>query len=263
MNNRRILLSAAYLLLLLSTACQSGGKKTDNDPSGTELAHAADTFRFDTLRGIYFGDFGGHEIRIAINFVSENHAVGYNILKGLQRNIAGKVTMKAETIEMELAEPGDDKNDGVFSLSVNRQTLEMNGSWKPNIPGRKTKTFRLQKMEEPDLEYGVLNAADFANAFSFVMDSIGELRFHEDGLCVYSWYPDKDDEMHREQLEEIEGSWAFSKNKVTVDWKANSVFPSKSVFTFFYPKASETEVWESEDLPYVETEGRIFNAVMW
>ena len=45
-----------------------------------------DNFHYDTLQGMYIGDFGGSDIRLIINYVSNKNAIGYNIHKGLQRN---------------------------------------------------------------------------------------------------------------------------------------------------------------------------------
>lgn len=251
MSKRRHFISLlfGYFLLLLLAAC--GGESSSADGSNenqSDTTALVDSFLLDTLKGIYFGDFGGKDIRIVLSYVSEGHATGYDLVSGLQRNISGKVNYTPEYVEMELSEPGDDKNDGVFKVSIHRQTLEMKGTWTPINPNLKGRTFKLHKMEKPEPKYGILNAADFASVFGYVSDTIGNLSFNENGKCLYSYYPAYDSENRREQLVEIAGSWTFKKGQVTVAWKPNDVFPeSKTVFKIYYKPYDESKEYVFSD----------------
>ena len=82
-----------------------------------------DKYDYDTLSGMYIGDFAGSDIRIVISFVSHNHAVGYNIHKGLQRNISGTLKEEMHEVILELNEPGDHEFDGVFTLTFAKEDL--------------------------------------------------------------------------------------------------------------------------------------------
>ena len=228
MANNRILLTAAFILTLFLSSCGADKKtgRAGETSASADSTAVLEPFYYDTLKGIYYGDFGGTELRIVINYVSEGHAVGYSIVKGLQRNISGKVTATATTIDMELAEPGDNKYDGVFKLSADRQTFGISGSWKPNDPKLAVKTFKLAKMELPG-EGEAITPANFASFFAYAADSLGEFNFDQSGLCTYVYYPSKNDD-YRDQKEEFTGSWRLNGDQLTIDWQENPVFPSRT-----------------------------------
>lgn len=247
-----ILSCAVLLALLATTACNS--KKGTADATNEKQASADSLFMLDTLRGIYMGDFGGSDIRVVLNYISENHAVGYNLHKGLQRNLNGKTTVNANTVDFELTEPGDNPYDGVFKFSIDKKTFEAKGSWKPNNPKLASRTFTLKKLDTrykestDDDSPPVITAENFTRYIYEASDSIGTITFEEDGLCVYSYYPSTDETERKEQLIEIKGSWSLKDNHVVINWKKNTVFPSgKSYF----------ELVNEEDYGYMlQGEGR-------
>jgi hypothetical protein len=246
MTKHLLLTGIAALILAAFTSCSSDATTDDTKTiTGDSTAVDPGTFDFDTLKGMYTGDFGQSNLKLIISYASEAHATGYNIVKGVQRNISGKVTLQPETVEMELSEPGDDKNDGVFHISVDRKTLLMTGTWKPNNPKGKEKTFVLDRivLSKGDKE---LTADNFARLFFHVGDSLGDLYFEDNGSCRYEYYT-KNGEVTRSrtywgnmeggaqidlgQLQEISGSWTYRNSKVIIEWEENPVFPSrKSTF---------------------------------
>ncbi len=250
--SRMKLLTTCFLLpLALATAVSCGNDASDpkkQNTTETEEAAYVDpgTFDFDTLCGIYSGKFGNNELRLVINYASEGHAVGYNIVKGLQRNISGKVKLLPETVELELSEPGDDKNDGVFKLSMNRSTLIFTGTWIPNNKQLKPKTFSLDRYLEPVTE-DEITSANIAYYLNYIGDTSGNfLAFEDDGYCTYEHYPGG----NFDQKEEINGTWAFRDNKIFIEWEPNPIFPSRSsVFQL---------IKDPEDEYALEGEGTIF-----
>lgn len=225
----KLLVTGSFFTLCLLIAASCGNDSSSKTPSGTAdgdtLAYVdPGTFDFDTICGIYSGKFGNNELRLVINFASEGHAVGYNIVKGLQRNICGKVKLLPETVEMELAEPGDDKNDGVFKLSMNRSTLQFTGTWTPNDKKLKPRTFTLDRYLEPVAEDEV-TSANIAYYLSYIGDTSGNfLAFEDDGYCTYEYYPGG----NFDQKEEINGTWAFREQRIFIEWEPNPIFPSRS-----------------------------------
>jgi hypothetical protein len=219
-------------LLLSATAC-TNKKATANGGASNDQAYADSLFTTDTLKGIYIGDFGGSDIRIVLNYISENHVVGYDLHKGLQRNLTGKLKMRANTVDMELTEPGDNPYDGVFKISIDKKTFVMKGSWKPNNSKMATRLFTLKKIEPvlhdkiEDSKDVVIDFENFTQYFYEVSDSIGSIKFEDDGLCLYQYYPEHDEVERKEQLIEIKGSWSLKDNHVLIDWKKNTVFPNR------------------------------------
>jgi hypothetical protein len=50
------------------------------------------------LKGNYIDDFAGSNIRIAIIFISNKQIIGYDVLKGLVRNLSGDVSADEKTL---------------------------------------------------------------------------------------------------------------------------------------------------------------------
>ena len=189
-----------------------------------------DNFHYDTLQGMYIGDFGGSDIRLIINYVSNKNAIGYNIHKGLQRNLTGKVTRNEDSVLIVLNEPGDHEFDGVFTLCFVGNDYEPTGIWKSNSGKLKERNFKLSKLIKPTKSTDdAIDISNFADYFSYLNDTIGDYFFKEDGLCIFEYYPFGDDEQRVEQMIEIRGSWSLAGKTVTIDWQPNKVFPKRKM----------------------------------
>lgn len=226
-----------FLLGILSSYLVSCGnpeeeKETEKIEVAAEIPEE-DTFDYDTLQGMYIGDFAGSDIRIILNYVSSKNAIGYNIHKGLQRNINGKVSRSGDSVTMILQEPGDNEYDGTFSLLFIGNDLHPTGIWESFSGKISKKKFKLDKIvfREAKNEDDI-NDSNFASYFNYLADTVGHYEFHNDGLCLYIYYPNPDYENHLDQLVEIQGTWSLKGRNVTVDWQPNAVFPDrKSLFT--------------------------------
>lgn len=196
----------------------------------------ADLFKYDTLQGMYFGDFGGSDIRIILNYVSKTNAVGYNIHKGLQRNLSGKVQRSGDSITVFMAEPGDHEFDGVFELLFIGEGSEPQGTWKSNSGIISPKEFKLKRVLTKDgidwEETEEITMENLHNYFSEADDTLGEYSFKSDGLVVFSYYEggywgDDESEIERskKQLKQIQGTWSMNGKFVDVAWEPNKVLP--------------------------------------
>src|SRR4051794_15914073 len=58
----------------------------------------------EKVRGAYIGDFKGSPIAITLNYVSDTHASGYNVHKGLTRNITGPIEATENGLHLLLSE---------------------------------------------------------------------------------------------------------------------------------------------------------------
>lgn len=187
-------------------------------------------FCFDTLVGSYEGDFAGSPIRININFTSNKHATGYNIHKGLVRNISGKITEDSNSVFLTLAEPGENEFDGVFHLTVNREDLKMSGTWTPNDENLTEKSFDLERytpinsIDKPHLQA----KSDFLEYMGSIGDSLADINFEQDGLVICSHYPNGINELENSQLIEVFGNWSLiNDTTISVSWEKNDVFPNR------------------------------------
>ena len=243
---KAFIISSYTLFFVLTFGCLISCGSEETEAKGNhyttteEFKKPITDFYLDTLKGIYIGDFGGSDIRLVINYIGKKHAVGYNIHKGLQRNVSGTVEVKENTIELILSEPGDNEFDGVFHINIDKETFEAEGYWKSNSGKISSKHFVLKRQkvnredltgEDGQLIYCELNSENFTEYCYRVVDSLGEIQFSADGLCEYGYYPYKDEIDRKEQLINFKGSWMVQNNVVLIDWQKNNIFPNKkSVF---------------------------------
>ncbi|MFT5860778.1 MAG: hypothetical protein ACI865_002892 [Flavobacteriaceae bacterium] len=204
-----------------------------------------DLFEYDALAGMYIGDFGGSDIRIIVSYVSQTNAVGYNIHRGLQRNLSGRVSRNGDSAVVALAEPGDHKFDGVFELVFIGDDPEPKGTWISNSGKIPEQSFNLKKMDASEAGYPEdgtkISESNLHQFFSDASDTLGEYSFKSDGLVIFSYYPggysyEFDEEENgnsvNQQLTSIQGSWSLSGNKVTVSWEKNAILAqSQMVYT--------------------------------
>lgn len=200
---------------------------------------APDKFQYDTLQGIYTGDFNGSPIRIVLNYVSANNAIGYNVHKGLKRNLNGKVRKSNDSIYLTLKEPGDHEFDGVFELFFIGIDNEPTGKWESNSGELAPKKLKLEKKNIEQMNNEEFNALTLPRYMGEISDSIGDYNFLQDGLVKFRYYPTTDDNQRVEQYEEIKGSWMYKDSIISVDWQSNSIFPDKR--TQFRLKIGEWE----------------------
>ncbi len=197
-----------------------------------------DLFNYDTLKGMYIGDFGGSDIRLIINYMSQENAIGYNIHKGLQRNLTGKVKRSGDSVTVILNEPGDHEYDGRFELLFIGQDTEPTGKWIANDSKIPSKEMSLKRLERPEnMRDDQIDASNFHQFFSDCSDTLGQYSFKDDGLVIFQYYPggyeyaDWEDRgrANQNQLEEIQGTWSLHGDRVDISWAKNSIFPSSTM----------------------------------
>lgn len=208
-----------------------------------------DEFNYDTLKGIYTGDFAGSKIRIILNYVSKSNAIGYNIHKGLQRNISGKVLKSNDSIFISLAEPGDHEFDGVFNLTFIGEDNNPSAIWASNSGEIKPKNFSLEKSIQNNIDSEELSEKSISEYFGMASDTIGDYFFEDDGFVSMKYYAFSDMENRIEQYSEIKGTWSFDQTNKTIniDWEKNDVFEEqtetfdiiKEEYEFFMKERSE------------------------
>jgi hypothetical protein len=227
----RYLLIPGLAIVLFS--CSTEPEVTDEIVlEGVEAEIAPeDTYDYDTLQGLYMGDFGGSDIRIMLNYVSKKNAIGYNIHKGLQRNLNGKVTRKDDEVTIVLSEPGDHEYDGKFTVMFNGENnnLSAKASWTSNSGKISPKEFTLNKVvRDKDIDYNEVSISSFASIFNYYSDTIGIYQFEDDGLVILEYYDDDQDEEDRDasQMIRLNGTWSLDGKEVTIQWQKNDIFPN-------------------------------------
>jgi hypothetical protein len=173
------------------------------------------------ITGTYTGDFNGSPITITLRYMAGKRISGYDIHKGLRRNISGSIFLEGDQLHLRMQEPGTNPYDGSFDLLLDTASFKIKGKWQPlNNKESGTTRFNLAKQDK-DSYWGV-----------FLTDSTGvELDLDGEGACTYSYMVN--DSTAAAQKLSFTGSYKFSKDSATITfyWQPNEVFPSRqSVF---------------------------------
>lgn len=225
----KYLLHLFIFLFTLNSCSKSEGNETEEIKRVPAEVAPEDHFDYDTLRGMYIGDFGRSPIRIVLNYVSSSNAIGYNIHKGLQRNLNGKVSRNGDTTRIILNEPGDHEYDGTFELIFDGIDKNPKGKWEHLEGWIPSKKLKLSKFEMEKPEGDEIRASNFADYFSVVFDSLGTFYFEDDGLVRYEYYPTQDQSARVEQKKEVRGSWFLEDSTLLIEWQKNYVFKEPKI----------------------------------
>jgi hypothetical protein len=240
--------TASLLFAIVSIVIACSNNKTEETPvvvKGKTLSTLP--VIPEKIMGTYIGDFKGSPIAITLNYVGSNHATGYNIHKGLKRNISGTIESDANGLHLVMEEPGNNQYDGKFDFVIDTTKWTGSGTWKPFKKGDAANfTLRKQLGTSDDEQWG-----------STYMDSLQNyIILKPDGSCTYSYLTDT---TKTGQEITISGNYSKDKNTYTVFWQKNDVFPQKSTFKLIEVKPNKDEEYVEKSL---KGEGKLFTQ-MW
>lgn len=169
------------------------------------------------VEGVYTADFSGSPIYITINYTNGQSVAGFNLHKGLRRNLQGRLAADGDKWTVVLDEPGDHAFDGVFQLKFNHDFTKGSGTWKPkNNQQLSTKTLELTRVE----------SREDGMHYAYVADN-RDLTFDTDGSCEYSWYDMRADSSIVDQVNVLMGSWEKKGDTVLITWEKEGLFGKK------------------------------------
>jgi hypothetical protein len=202
----------------------------------------------EKIRSTFTGDFKGSPIAITFRYLSGNRISGYNIHKGLKRNVTGTIALSGSQLHIELSEPGTNPYDGYFDLWIDTLSWRGRGRWKPMEKGEDV-SFTFRKQDAPDY--------DNANIFSYYEDSLrNSIELKEDGFCLYHYIVDS----ATQQQALVRGNFKLEKDStLNIFWQKNDVFPSgRSTFRMRrLPVEIEDDFW----VLGIVGEGRAFTQI--
>jgi hypothetical protein len=174
---------------------------------------------------------------LVINYLSGNTVSGYDLHKGLRRNLLGQVELQGGVLNMTLKEPGGNPYDGTFFLSLDTATGKITGKWTPSDPTKASPgPLSLSKKNIPDLE------DRFSSSW---MGSLGDLNFFTDGTCMLEYYPSKDSNA---QLMTVRGNYVQNKDTFRIEWQRNERLSAPTVKLVRYlPSATDMQSDSIED----------------
>ena len=92
-----------------------------------------------------------NKINIVIKKITDTEVIGQSIVAGNSRPLKGFMRKTGNTFYFTLKEPGDDKNDGVFTFEIQKNTL-LTGTWTANNP-KKEVTKRKYELFKKEFKY--------------------------------------------------------------------------------------------------------------
>jgi len=216
--NRYLLVFTGTALLIACNSQKTTDVQADSMIStgiGDLVLHT--TFDAGKLKGLYTGMFDGTPISISINYISGKNVSGYNVHKGLKRNMRGSLETFGSQMKVMLDEPGNNQFDGHFVLFIDTTSFTGKGTWEPkNDAALKRKDFNFTKNKEEAYNELAATWADTLNR---------TLLLKPDRSAMFSYFTGKG--TASEQMENIGGNWQQKKDSVIVYWQPNTLFPSR------------------------------------
>lgn len=201
----------------------------------------------DSIKGIYSGNFKASPISVVLHYVSGRHVSGYDIHKGLKRNIAGTMLVTGTQVQLNLAEPGTNPNDGTFKIIIDTVKKDITGWWTANNDKSNVVHFTLTKRKQKD------------NDFNWILiDSLqNSIQLNQDGSCNYSYLAG--DSTNTAQQFTVNGNYTIEKDSVlNIFWENNTVFPSKkSTYTIHFTTVDESDGYKIKSITLED--GRVFS----
>jgi hypothetical protein len=215
------LLSYGAVAVLLLACQQTSSTQTATTDSAIDT-HVNDVllntdYNTHQLQGLYTGQFDGSPISISINYVSGKNVSGYDVHKGLKRNLRGKLEPMGSRFKLMLDEPGDNRYDGHFELFIDTASYTGQGTWAPrNDSTLEKKTFALTRQKTDD-------GNELVSSWSDTLNRTIDIR--ADGSAMLSYYVAKG--TPQEQMEKVSGNWQQKRDSLLLFWQPNTIFPNR------------------------------------
>ena len=212
-------LMCCFFLVLFFWACHQ--RPAAATATGVTVTGLSDSLA-EKAMGTYSGQFGKSLITVVINYISGRTVSGYDIHKGLRRNFNGEVTQLDNFLNFVVKEPGDNRYDGAFSLSLDTTSWNMTGKWVP-VDSTKAKSKELtltRKIGDGSQSWDLW----LANGS---YDSL--LKFEPNGICKFEFYSGPEDSAT--QLTTIKGNYELNEKEQTyrIEWEKNSHLSPQSM----------------------------------
>ncbi len=216
------LFSFCFLMVFVFILSSCGGNEKENTTNEKDTSAVVVKKRYDTekLTGVYQGPFGKSTVILQINYAQGKNASGYNILRGVKRNIKGSLEQNGGSFHFKLSEPGNEKYDGVFEFDIDTTSFVLSGKWTPNDPSATDeKTFTLDRIE---LTEKISN--DLESQYSGrIGDLEGTLILNKNGTLVFDcgYYDErkKDTESGGWIKLKIKGTYFQAENSISIEFE--------------------------------------------
>jgi hypothetical protein len=195
-------ISLIFLTVLM--ACNNGQVKTTPEADNTKPAAGSEPAvnpAPSPLVGNWVGYLGDNRLNVQLRAVNGKQVTGRSVAAGNFREINGAVEETADGYKLHLKEPGDDKYDGEFDITIKKNGMICEGNWQPFDKALKAKPFTLSKKEYaykpdaglfPEASQRLLKEDDVANYIK------SELRLMRNSIYARHGYSFKMKDMRSE-----------------------------------------------------------------
>ncbi len=242
----------AILAILIISFFISCKEKSNSTISSAKDSTALPDYKFyvpsyavEKLQGTYTGSFDKGFITIVLNYIGGKNVSGYNLHKGLRRNINGVLSENGSKFQFELKEPGDNPFDGRFQFSIDTSNFNLSGWWKP-LDSTKTSSKQLTLTRKPDSE------DDYSNQLGVWVPATGTyatdtlLQFDVKGTCEYNFYEKPGDSTS--QMISVKGNYITNKDTILIEWQKNEYTPEQKMKLVKYRKKMKQDNYDYEEL---------------
>lgn len=164
---------------------------TDNQTTNTTTDPVVNLV--EKILGSFVGPFGNNKITMLITKAEGDSIAGRTIVGGNNRPFAGTFSKAGSTYIINATEPGDDKDDGAFSFSIDEANADIiTGSWKPNNKAKPAKEYSLKRKtfeynpnvgNYPQASLRLLKAKDVENEMKEDLEFMRNEIFARHGFC--------------------------------------------------------------------------------
>jgi hypothetical protein len=209
------LVVASGLILLSVAACHSG-----NGGNQTWKGFRPEQAR--KYQGTYTGSYDKGIITLVINYISGRTVSGYDVHKGLRRNVNGELTQQGALLSFVLKEPGGHPYDGIFTFTMDTTNRTIKGQW-TQLDSNATKkiqpkSFDLTRSPEKD---------GYDQDMEWVSGGDSLLIFNPDGTCQFSFYKNPADSTSQQIT--VHGNYIHQVDTFRIEWEKNTHTPAQNM----------------------------------
>jgi hypothetical protein len=185
------------------------------------------------MLGSWSGKFKSGLLTLVINYVSGNIVSGYDLHKGIHRNVNGQIEEKDGQYALVLKEPGGNPFDGVFYLTMDKTAKQITGTWVPVDSSKiHSGTLTLTRGTEPEND----TVERFNDLYYATWQGdLGAISFSKDNTCKLEYYPDSTATDPHPQLVTINGNYIRSSDTLLIDWQTNKRTPAQHMRLIMQP----------------------------
>ncbi len=138
----RLLIFSVFLSTFF--ACSNNDKKEPvSGETGAAAQAVAPPVVAGKLAGNWLGFLGDNKLTLQLLEIKGSAVTGKSVAAGNYRDVKGTVEETADRYLLKLEEPGDDKYDGSFDITIKKEGMVCEGKWQPFNKQLAAKSFTL------------------------------------------------------------------------------------------------------------------------